>query len=66
VWLKAHPDVEIIARARTGAYVRGAREGAPEARQVADRWHMLRNCSDTIREVLEKQYRIVEHRTGWA
>ena len=58
-WLKAHPGVEIIARDRAGAYARGAREGAPEARQVADRWHILRNCSDTLLNVVEKQYRLV-------
>ncbi len=49
-WLKAHPGVEIISRDRGKEYIKGATEGAPDAIQVADRWHLLKN----IRESLER------------
>jgi transposase len=56
-WLKDHPSVEIIVRDRAGAYGDGARQGAPQAIQVADRWHLLRNGGDALRGVLDHHHR---------
>jgi transposase len=52
-WLKAHPGVEVISRDRGTEYIKGATDGAPDAIQVADRWHLLNNLKDALKRILE-------------
>ena len=51
-WFKDHPDVEVVTRDRAGLYAEAAREGAPQARQVADRFHLLQNFRETVERQL--------------
>jgi transposase len=54
-WLKRHGgEVAVVSRDRSGAYADGIRAGAPGAVQVADRWHLLANCSDALRQLLDR------------
>jgi transposase len=54
-WLGRHPEIVTIARDRGGLYAEGAAHGAPQAQQVADRFHLLVNFSATMERVLEER-----------
>ena len=51
-WLQAHPGIEVLSRDRSKAYKSAMTEGAPDAIQVADRFHLVKNLS----EMLEKAF----------
>lgn len=55
-WLQQHPGVEIIARDRGPEYIRGATAGAPQAIQVADRFHLLSNLREALERTLEHSH----------
>lgn len=50
-WLKEHPGIKIVSRDRARAYEKGITEGASEAIQVADRFHLLQNLAQTLYEM---------------
>jgi transposase len=61
-WLHAQPDVTIVARDRAAASAAGIRQGAPEATQVADRFHLLKNLAAALQEVFSAHHREIAPR----
>jgi transposase len=59
-WLRAHPGVTIIARDRMKAYIDGARAAAPQATQVADRFHLLQNLAKALDQVFSAHGKVLK------
>lgn len=55
-WLKQYPSIEIVTRDRANAYAEGIRQGAPQAIQVADRWHLLQNLLEAVKRFMDRQH----------
>jgi transposase len=51
-WLQEHPEVELVIRDRGKDFTKAATMGAPQAQQVVDRFHMVRNLSEVLQEIL--------------
>ncbi len=54
-WLREHPGAEVISRDRSAIYADAIREAAPEAVQVADRFHLLKNLMETLQQQVGKE-----------
>jgi transposase len=60
-WLRGHPEVEVVSRDRAEAYAEGIRQGAPQAVQVADRFHLVKNVTESVERFLKRKQAALRH-----
>ncbi|MGN8097936.1 transposase, partial [Methylobacterium sp. 22177] len=58
-WLRAHPGIEVIAHDRADVFAEGARDGAPQAQHVLDRFHLLRNLGVALRAIVAHHHGVI-------
>lgn len=51
-WLKQHPGIQVLSRDCSTSYKSGMSQGAPDAIQVADRFHLLQNLAEVLEQTL--------------
>jgi len=53
-WLQAHPGIEIVTRDRAHGYADAISQGAPQATQVADRFHLVQNLHEATERLMDR------------
>jgi transposase len=56
-WLREHPEARVVSRDRHGLFAEAARDGAPQAVQVADHFHLIQNLRERIEQQLGRSGR---------
>lgn len=55
-WLRTHPEITLVSRDRGGDYAAAAKRGAPQAQQVADKFHFLKNLRERIKDLMDRRH----------
>jgi len=53
-WMKTHPEITHVSRDRSSEYASAVSTGAPQAIQVADRFHVAKNLSEAVQQLLAR------------
>jgi transposase len=58
-WLQAHSEIEVISRDRGGEYAAAAKKGAAQAKQIADKFHILKNLREGLKELMARKQKVL-------
>lgn len=62
-WLRKHPEVDLVSRDRGKIFREAATDGAPQAKQVVDRFHLQKNFAEALEKFFRKQERVLKKAT---
>ena len=54
-WLRNHKKIKLVARDRASAYANAVNDVLPECTQVADRFHLLQNLIDRMKDIFREE-----------
>ena len=60
-WLRMHPEIQYVSRDRGQDYAQAASEGAPQAIQIADWFHLMKNFVEAIEAEVALCYKQLPH-----
>jgi len=55
-WLKRYPTINIVARDRSKEFAAAIKEALPQAKHVADRWHVAKNLTEHLDKVVSARW----------
>jgi len=58
-WLLTHPEIDVISRDRGGEYAAAAKKGAPQAKPIADKFHLVKNLRDGLKELMARKQKVL-------
>src|SRR5438876_11763446 len=58
-WLLTHPEIDVISRDRGGEYAAAAKKGAPQAQQIADKFHLVKNLRDGLKDLMARKQKVL-------
>jgi transposase len=63
-WLHERPTIRMVSRDRAQNYGEAIRQGAPDAQQIADRFHILQNLTERVEIVLRAHKEALKTKRG--
>ena len=58
-WLRQHPSIRLVTRDRSGAFADAIRQGAPQALQIADRFHLAMNATACLEAIISRDHAVL-------
>ena len=62
--LCAHPQLQVLTRDRAGDYAQAAEQAAPQAQQIADRFHLLVNAGECLERFIQRHPSVLQEMTA--